>query len=97
MQILWGSIAASGAITSSGGGFTCKNASPGTYTLTWTTPFASVPAVVVSQNNYGPGEWANDVADVPSATAASATVITGSSTVGPALSNRAFGFIAVGN
>ncbi len=53
----YGCINKDGSVRSGSGGFTVKNIAPGTYMIYFTTPFTSIPAVVLTQNFVAWGQF----------------------------------------
>lgn len=90
-MVVRGNVNADGTIAA-GEGFTCFNNAAGGYTLTFTPAFKDVPTVILTVNF-------NVVAISAAWSAASATSVSSATitiSVGGAFTNRAFGFIAMG-
>jgi hypothetical protein len=91
IRIVWGIVNGNGDI-SSGKGFTAVRNNIGTYTVTFTTPFATRPCVVVTQH-WSSGDIRGS-AIVYSIGSSSCHIVTSDGQ--GAHSNRHFSFIAVG-
>jgi hypothetical protein len=104
MKTVWGSIASNGAIvsgsTNSGDGYNFSvnpsTTRPGQYYINFNPVFATVPAVVGSQNNYGNNnvESPSDGVSMPTVTPTYFVLNAGSSNGD--MQPRSFAFIAVG-
>lgn len=89
LSIIRGLIASGGAITS-GEGFTVSNPGSGTYIITFTIPFADIPAVICTSAN-GP----SNLVMVTQPLVGSVDIFTNVGSTGAA-NNAGFSFIAIG-
>ena len=92
---LWGAINADGTVATSSGGFTVKRTDVGTYVIDYTSAgFASIPALVGSQDRFGGGQSTLDNVVFPNVSNTQATAVTGDSN-GKAF-DRSFAFSLFG-
>lgn len=95
-RIVWGSIDKNGNILSGSDGFSVGNVGAGRYKITFSPGFATLPAIIATQNNFGSGdEYNTDGVVVPFVDKGSCQVNTGGGTAN-SLQNRSFAFAAIG-
>jgi hypothetical protein len=93
--IIWGSINANGTIQSGSGNFNVERQSTGNYLIGFDTKFSVEPAVVGDQNNFNSStQDPRDGVVFPFVTTNTFTALTADS--GGKLTDRSFGFIAIG-